>query len=380
MECPKCGHQQNNEVECEACGIIFEKYAQFQARQNSESPPVYTPENPGGGMPLFPIIGLLLAGIVSYFLFSSGEDNTSISSADVAQHTETTESVSKPATKKLTGVAGQLARTHVARNPIEAARNSTVFIKTAWGSQGSGFMIDSRCHIVTNKHVIRIDPKQMGDAIKNDPTFQAKVLQHMYQLRSRISELRMHAQALSARGNHREAAKYEKQADRLEDELANFPETLNDNIDETLEDAAFDANYEHFVVKLVDGSEFEVYSSELSDNYDLALFRLSASDCPFIEKGDSRSLAHGQKLFTVGNPVGLNYSVTSGVFSGYRNLAGQKALQTDAPINPGNSGGPLITEDGKVIGVNTAILAGAQGIGFAIPIEAVFSEFASLRH
>jgi S1-C subfamily serine protease len=71
--------------------------------------------------------------------------------------------------------------------------------------------------------------------------------------------------------------------------------------------------------------------------------------------------------------------VTSGIFSGYGELDKHRALQTDAPINPGNSGGPLINEAGQVLGVNTAILSGTQGIGFAIPIEQVFDSFFMLR-
>ncbi|BCL61343.1 hypothetical protein DGMP_20360 [Desulfomarina profundi] len=76
--------------------------------------------------------------------------------------------------------------------------------------------------------------------------------------------------------------------------------------------------------------------------------------------------------------MGLRHTVTSGVFSGYRKRKdGQIFLQTDAAINPGNSGGPLIDENGFVYGVNTMILRGTEGIGFAIPIEKVYEEFSS---
>jgi S1-C subfamily serine protease len=76
----------------------------------------------------------------------------------------------------------------------------------------------------------------------------------------------------------------------------------------------------------------------------------------------------------------MAYTLTSGVFSGERrDEAATRFLQTDAPINPGNSGGPLITEDGRVIGVNTMVLRGTQGIGFALPIEAVLEAFPELE-
>src|SRR2546430_10918677 len=71
--------------------------------------------------------------------------------------------------------------------------------------------------------------------------------------------------------------------------------------------------------------------------------------------------------------------VCSSDLSGDRGAGHERFLQTDAPINPGNSGGPLIRENGEVVGINTLVLQGAQGIGFAIPIEAVYQEFLQLR-
>jgi S1-C subfamily serine protease len=87
----------------------------------------------------------------------------------------------------------------------------------------------------------------------------------------------------------------------------------------------------------------------------------------------------GERLYTIGNPSGLTDTVTSGVFSGQRGAGSQRLLQTDAPINPGNSGGPLVTESGRVVGINSMVMRGVQGIGFAIPIEAVYEEFFELR-
>ena len=76
-------------------------------------------------------------------------------------------------------------------------------------------------------------------------------------------------------------------------------------------------------------------------------------------------------MFTIGNPSGLTYTVTSGVFSGFRNEGKESYLQTDAPINPGNSGGPLVDANGRVLGINTMVMRNAQNIGFAIPITAI---------
>jgi serine protease Do len=129
----------------------------------------------------------------------------------------------------------------------------------------------------------------------------------------------------------------------------------------------------------VDGTEFSALHAEYADNRDLALFRLPADHCPHLMPGSSGSLAQGERLYTIGNPSGLAYSVTSGIFSGNRGAGAERFLQTDAPINPGNSGGPLIRENGQVVGINTLVLRGTTGIGFAIPIEAIYQEFTQLR-
>jgi S1-C subfamily serine protease len=134
-----------------------------------------------------------------------------------------------------------------------------------------------------------------------------------------------------------------------------------------------------FSATLVDGREFTALHAEYASDMDLAVFQLPTTHCPHIPSGHSRDLAYGERLYTVGNPEGLAYTVTSGVFSGERGEGKQRFLQTDAPINPGNSGGPLITEAGQVVGINTLVARDMQGVGFAIPIEAVYEEFFQLR-
>ncbi len=133
-------------------------------------------------------------------------------------------------------------------------------------------------------------------------------------------------------------------------------------------------------VVLADGREFYAGYVLTSANYDLALLALYSYDGTFLSAPpDGKAMQQGDKVFTVGSPVGLRHTVTSGVFSGFRQRTtdGQIYLQTDAAINPGNSGGPLIDENGYVYGVNTMILKDTEGIGFAIPIEKVFEEFGS---
>jgi Do/DeqQ family serine protease len=106
---------------------------------------------------------------------------------------------------------------------------------------------------------------------------------------------------------------------------------------------------------------------------DIAVIKITAADLPVVVLGDSERLEVGQWAIAIGNPFGLERSMTVGVISATgRSNVGietyENFIQTDASINPGNSGGPLLNINGEVIGINTAIVAAGQGIGFAIPI------------
>ncbi len=132
-------------------------------------------------------------------------------------------------------------------------------------------------------------------------------------------------------------------------------------------------------VILPDGREFKDVKVIGVDFYtDLAVLKIEGYDLPVIEIGNSDKIRTGQLAIAIGNPYGLDYTVTSGIISALdrpltidqeRGVILKGLIQTDAPINPGNSGGPLLNSAGQVIGINTAILGEAQSIGFSIPIN-----------
>ena len=128
-------------------------------------------------------------------------------------------------------------------------------------------------------------------------------------------------------------------------------------------------------VKLADGREFKAHVIGRDQKTDLALIKISSlfKDLPALPLGDSDSMRVGDWVLAVGNPFGLGHTVTQGIISATGRVIGSgpydNFLQTDAPINPGNSGGPLVNLKGEVIGINTAIIASGQGIGFAIPVN-----------
>jgi serine protease Do len=127
-------------------------------------------------------------------------------------------------------------------------------------------------------------------------------------------------------------------------------------------------------VKLIDGKEYDATVVGRDPKTDLALIKIDAKNAlPSAAFGDSDNLEIGDWVVAIGNPFGLETTVTAGIVSAKGRVIGagpyDDFIQTDASINPGNSGGPLFNLKGEVVGINTAIVSGGQGIGFAIPIN-----------
>ena len=135
------------------------------------------------------------------------------------------------------------------------------------------------------------------------------------------------------------------------------------------------------IVKFADGKELDAKVIGADKPTDVAVLKVDAAELPALPLGDSRALKVGDWVVAIGNPFGLEHTVSAGILSakgrtredvqgldpsGYFNF-----LQTDASINPGNSGGPLLNLAGQVVGINAAVRANANGIGFAIPMDMV---------
>lgn len=130
------------------------------------------------------------------------------------------------------------------------------------------------------------------------------------------------------------------------------------------------------MVHLLDGRQFPAKVTGADPDFDIAVLEIEGPhNLPAVTMADSSDLVPGETVIAIGNPFGFNHTVTTGVVSALgRSLRSERGLltdliQTDAAINPGNSGGPLLDLEGRLIGINTAVHARGEGIGFAIPIN-----------
>ncbi|KIX10942.1 DegQ family serine endoprotease [Dethiosulfatarculus sandiegensis] len=144
------------------------------------------------------------------------------------------------------------------------------------------------------------------------------------------------------------------------------------------------AGADEIVIKFKNGEEVEAKLVGRDPKTDIALLKTTkGDDYPALKLGDSEKLKVGEWVLALGNPFGLNDTVTVGIVSAKGRIIGagpyDNFIQTDASINPGNSGGALVDMDGRLVGINTAIVAHGQGIGFAIPVNMVRTVMEQLR-
>jgi len=280
-------------------------------------------------------------------------------------------------------------------NPVETASIATVTIEASIGT-GSGFFINSKGHIITNRHVIRGAREQLKNtdqALDNideridaaDRKFRAEK-NRLEELRDYLAQYRQSIAAMAdgaakSREKRRYAAerkRYESQQSIFQNKKARYEsrkkayETEKSAYRYKTSTAALSRN---FKVICKDGSELSAYLVAISDDHDLALLKIDGCQTPFIPPADTGPLAQGVRVYAIGSPVGLHDSVSRGIFSGFED----NFIKTDAKIYPGNSGGPLITANGRVVGINSfkKLTRRFEGLGFAIPIDVAIEEFKS---
>ena len=330
-----------------------------------------------------------------------------ISLSEVEQIRYTTRSESstpprQPGAKevKKEDLAARLVDKLTPRTPIETANISVVSITTEAGS-GSGFFVSEDGLIVTNRHVVRgssSNTKRVEDKISEaasrfreaQKSFEQEkdsidqYARNLEKSKKRVEETIRQQQGKidqdwvrDARASMREKDKY------LAQWRSNYSKRLKDYQQQKREFDTYRSDFRRknsllakqsrFTVTLADGSEKSALLYRVSDELDLALLKLNGYRTPYLEPADGKALVLGQRVFAIGSPLQLNNSVTSGVISNYRG----DYVQTNAEIYPGNSGGPLVTEEGRVLGVNTMkmITEKFEGLGFAIHYSRVRSEF-----
>lgn len=365
MKCPKCNHEQSQGIECEACGIVFEKYLKMQERlaQPVHSVSDRAPSRISGvRLPRWATVAVSIA--VTWGLLAGAMHLASRSDAPTQGPAPRSE------TPTATGIAKQLYDFKQPGNPIETSQLATVFIETPWGA-GSGFFIDSTCRVLTNKHVLTITEEEIRGLRR-----QLLLLEYVIKDKNRgIEEAEGAAPFVADPTLSEEIDAYIRQEQKNSATLTEQYAELKNRL------TAIEENRDNptYTVILFDDSTYAVTDVTFSQDHDLALLQLNQQACPCLKAGDSSTLKIGQPVFTIGNPLGLSHTVTSGIVSGKRTHEARTYIQTDAPINPGNSGGPLIDETGHVVGINTMILSGTEGIGFAIPIETALNEFDALK-
>lgn len=276
---------------------------------------------------------------------------------------------------------------------IDEASLSVVTVVTSGGS-GSGFFVTGDGYIVTNRHVVRPTTSsqakdheaQLADWKERLDNYKADLRddeERLNDAKRSIDENREYMESSRASTSEKKryrryVARYEKNMERHESHVSKYRK-LERDYKKQKSDFGFNSSMSNFskrfTIVLKDGKKLKAKLIKVSKDHDLALLKLDNYATPFLTLASQKYPKQGAKVFAIGSPLGITDSLTSGIIT----KASRDALFTDTQILPGNSGGPLINTDGKVIGVNTAVLAqnrNADGLGIAIYAARIRSEFA----
>jgi serine protease Do len=285
--------------------------------------------------------------------------------------------------------------------PIAYATLAVVSIKTEFG-EGSGFFCSDQGHILTNKHVVR--PESSAGLDESEQTFVERE-RELGRIEANLKESRRQLQLMKrdlegyerligsapddktrswARDARQRLSKHYRSEQERISSMEGSVRTLRTELKKSKRELGFKRSYatasNRFKIILKDGTELTATLVKVSDVNDLALLKLDGYRTPFLRLDASQSLSQGARVFAIGNPLGMQDAVTSGVITQIT----PEYLLTDAQVLPGSSGGPLIRESGEAIGINVSrkVAAGASkysaGFGKAIPIALATDAFAAI--
>jgi S1-C subfamily serine protease len=277
-------------------------------------------------------------------------------------------------------------------NDPRSATYCVVMVESGFG-KGSGFFINNSGYIVTNRHVIRGDKKRQQRIDKGFDDYDKRFETAGKNLKKQAESLENYKKRIDNFKNRvdsmREGSSKEYELKRYNSALKDYKirkksyeknrsdylkqkkdyENKRSGYKSRVSVAALDRS---FKITLKDKRQFYAYLVQISSDYDLALLKLDDNyKTPFLVPDNNP--VQGNNVYAIGSPIGLQDTLSKGIVSGFE----RGMIKTDAKIYPGNSGGPLVNESGRIIGINTLkkITRKFEGLGFAIPVYAVYNEF-----
>jgi serine protease Do len=380
LRCPNCSSKITSRVQCNNCGLLFARYSMAQDRKKAELV-AKAAKNAGIRRILsLALIVLLFVAIggTGYYFFGRQKSAPQMTQNIPAQPTQktppqiaqkipapaTTPSVSQSPAKEAPTTENEQKKATKDKVTLGSARQTIVSIDTPWGAC-TGFFIRKNM-IVTSKYMVEYNSERYEEYVNE--VNQSREL------------LEQEAQKLQEQKAIYGKMDYGAPKDELLTEIEKREERLNSALlkqqerEDRLKDKATIIKDPKIVLYLPNGDVVEMINMAISKVYDLALISVDNTDAPSIElPPEETSLTAGDTLYS----LGPGNKAIKGSFTQFHKGNGptQNYLQTDAQISPKYSGAPLIDEKGYVYGVSTTTLVNEDGIGSAIPIATVFSEF-----